>query len=106
MNRTEALTEVLRDPSRSEADKNVARAALDKAKASVAVPHQELSVDSKSMLLALGKNHLREISENEFALYAEHFSHSQKQELCRQWREGGNPDGEFLVLNSLDRHGA
>jgi hypothetical protein len=39
------------------------------------------------MLMALGKKHLREISEGEFARYAHHFNPSFKQELCRQWRE-------------------
>jgi len=105
MDRTAALEHVLRDPTRSEKDKDIACAALGVASVSTTVPYQELSVDSKAMLIALGKNHLREISENEFALYAQHFSHSQKQELCRQWREWVCPDDEFLDLIGLTRTG-
>jgi len=105
MDRTAALEQVLRDPTRSERDKDIARAALIVASVSTTVPYQELSVDSRAMLLALGKNHLREVSENEFAHYAQHFSHSQKQELCRQWREWVNPDDELLALIGLTRMG-
>jgi len=105
MDRTAALEQVLRDPTRSEKDKDIARAVLGAAHVSTTVPYQELSVDSKSMLLALGKNHLSEITENEFALYAQHFSHSQKHELCRQWREWVCPDDEFLALIGLTRTG-
>ncbi len=105
MDRTAALEQVLRDPTRSEKDKDIARAALGVESVSTTVPYQELSVDSKAMLLALGKNHLREISENEFALYAQHFSHSQKQELCRQWRDWVCPDNDFLALIGVSQTG-
>ncbi len=105
MNRTEALTEVLHDPSRSQREKEIAAAALSATNVSTAGPHQELSQDSKAMLLALGKTHLREISEDEFARYAQHFGHPQKQELCRQWREWVCPDNDFLALIGLTRTG-
>jgi hypothetical protein len=90
------------------------RAALDAAQASSTDPavselvstagtHQELSRDSSAMLLALGKTHLREISEDEFARYAQHFGPSHKQELCRQWRDWVCPNDEFLDLIGLLR---
>jgi hypothetical protein len=114
MEKIDALEAVLRDPSRSQRDKDIARAALDARQASstdaavselvsTAGPHQELSPDSKSMLLALGKGHLREISEDEFAHYTKNFGLSHKQDLCRQWREWVCPDDEILDLIGLTR---
>jgi hypothetical protein len=108
MNRTAALTEVLRDPNRSRAEKEIAARALralnasadvgDKEPASPATPYQELTPDSLTMLQALGKRHLRDISEDAFVLYARHFDPRFKELLCRQWREWVRPDDAILEL--------
>ncbi len=113
MNRTEALTEVLRDPARSHAEKEIAARALrsvnasadvgDKEPASASTPYQELSADSLAMLHALGKNHLRDISEDAFALYAHHFDPRFKELLCRQWREWVCPEDYVLALVGMSR---
>ena len=110
MNRTEALTAVIEDPGRSRAEKEIAARALqasanvgDKEPASASTPYQELSADSLAMLHALGKNHLRDISEDAFVLYAHHFDPRFKQQLCTQWREWVRPDDAFLELIGMSR---
>lgn len=55
------------------------------------------------MLNALGKPHLHDISEDDFARYAHHFDPSFKEKLCRQWREWVCPDDDFLDLIGLSR---
>jgi hypothetical protein len=109
MNRIEALTAVLQDPGRSQAEKEIAARALratnGEIKESATVPYQELSDDSRAMLLALGKKHLREVSDSDFTKYAQHFGHAQKQELCKQWREWVCPDDDFLALIGMSRTG-
>jgi hypothetical protein len=112
MNRTEALTAVLQDPGRSQAEKGIAARAL-RASATAELretegtvsPYQELSADSQTMLHALGKRHLRDISEDEFARYAQHFDPRSTELLCRQWREWVCPDDDFLDLIGLSRTG-
>lgn len=119
MEKLAALEAILKDDSRSPRDKAIARAALDKAKAiergvetdaiteptKTTAAYQELTPDSLTMLQALGKRHLRDISEDAFVLYAHHFDPRFKQELCRQWREWVCPDDAFLDLIGLSRAG-
>jgi hypothetical protein len=57
------------------------------------------------MLQALGKRHLREINDDAFTKYAQHFDPRFKTELCRQWRAWVCPDDEFLSLIGLSRTG-
>jgi|SRR5580693_1419091 hypothetical protein len=113
MNKIEALSAVLQDPGRSPAEKEIAARALRSVSASgigtgiepacASTPYQELSPDSLVMLHALGKKHLRDISEDEFARYARHFDPRFKELLCRQWREWVCPDDAFLDLIVLTR---
>jgi len=108
MNRTEALTAVLQDPNRSDAEKEIAARALRsrtnadvRELVSATIPYQELSADSQAMLHSLGKKHLSEINEDEFARYAHQFNPSFKQALCRQWRAWVCP-GDDMLLSDWD----
>lgn len=108
MNKLEALTAVLQDPSRSREEKEIAARALRSVNASTdAEPaitaYQELTQDSQMMLQALCKKHLRGISEADFERYAHDFDPCFKELLCRQWREWVCPDDDFLNLIGLSR---
>jgi hypothetical protein len=113
MNKIEALSAVLQDPGRSPAEKEIAARALRSVSASgigtgiepacASTPYQELSPDSLVMLHALGKKHLRDISEDEFVRYAQHFDPRFKELLCRQWREWVRPDDSVLDLIGMSR---
>jgi len=83
MDKFTALQAVLDDPTRSENEKQIARAALQRNRSS----EQVLTPESAAMLHALGKNHLLEISEHAFETYAARFGDAQKVELSRQWSQ-------------------
>jgi len=109
MNRTEALLEVLRDDSRSGADKNVARAALDSAQASatdaeiIPAPMVELP-EAQRMLAALGKKHVMEISEGEWESHFDKNHSLPSETLIREWRYFVPPSERMLwLLNGGDR---
>jgi hypothetical protein len=107
------VSDSLQDPKRSPAEKEIAARALrpvntssmdaETREQSPASPYQELTPDSQAMLQALGKKHLRDISEHDFARYAQHLDPRATELLCRQWREWICPEDYVLDLIGMSR---
>ena len=111
MNRTEALSEVLQDPTRSERDRAIAFRALQAANASttdagtILAPMVELP-EAQRMLAALGKKHIAEVTEDDWQAYFAKNPHaSASGELIREWRYWVAPDERTLWLLTGQDHG-
>jgi hypothetical protein len=109
MNRTEALTEVLRDPTRSEKDRDIARAALDAA-------HADRPDPTLSELLQVTGKPLQQITYHEVHAFCSARGWPRMRDLYDRWldaywaTERGRKDAEriagYLRQHDLDEWGA
>lgn len=109
MDKFAALEAILKDENRSLRDKDIARAALDKAQACVKdaeiipAPMVELP-ETQRLLAALGKRHVMEISESEWESYFAKNHSLPSEALIREWRYFVPPSERMpWLLNGGDR---
>jgi hypothetical protein len=105
MNRTEALTEVLRDPTRSEKERDVARAAL-------ARTHADATDAARNELLQLSSKPLPEIAYHDIHTFCSERGWRNTRDVYEQWlqarfnTDSGRPDllraAEYLRAHDLN----
>src|SRR5713226_8392088 len=101
MNRTEALTEVLRDPARSEKDRGIAARALRAVNASadvlVAAPDPQGMTDTtRAMLAALKVERIAELNEDIYERYCVAHFVKPSDPIVQEFRYWIPPSAAFL----------
>lgn len=102
MNRTEALTEVLQDPARSEKDRAIAARALRAANGSanvfVAADPKVMTDTTRAMLVALKVERIADLNEDIFERYCIVHCVRVSDPIVKEFRYWIPPGAEFLSL--------